>query len=250
MLFRSVPPTTHYAERIKFIYMGERARAESIVQLRQPGLVETFTRSALSGPDSTAYSRERGFGSTLFQLLVPSEFKAAARKTSNLILVVDGQDRYVGSNTKDVEGRYAVLSLHVSRNSGVGARASGAALPTAGNQGYAEERVPMKRNYASIEIAGDLIEASGSDRASFGRQLDLDASYEVIKDAVERAGLTNREREVLGLLATGSSTRAVAEELGVSTDTARTHVQRILSKLDAHSRLEAVAEARRRGLLS
>jgi hypothetical protein len=66
-----VPPTTHYAERIKFIYMGERARAESIVQQRQPGLVETFTRSALNGPNSTAYTRELGFGNTLFQLLVP-----------------------------------------------------------------------------------------------------------------------------------------------------------------------------------
>ena len=64
-------PPTHYAERIKFIYMGERARAESIVQQRQPGLVETFTRSALNGPNSTAYTRELGFGNTLFQLLVP-----------------------------------------------------------------------------------------------------------------------------------------------------------------------------------
>jgi hypothetical protein len=70
-----VPPTTHYAERIKFIYMGERARAESIVQQRQPGLVETFTRSALNGPNSTPLRRELGFGNTLFQLLVPLEFR-------------------------------------------------------------------------------------------------------------------------------------------------------------------------------
>lgn len=110
-----VAPTTHYAERIKFIYMGERARAESIVQQRQPGLVETFTRSALSGPDSTAYSRERGFGSTLFQLLVPSEFKAAARKTSNLILMVDEATANLPWEMLETDGAPMVENTRVIR---------------------------------------------------------------------------------------------------------------------------------------
>lgn len=110
-----VAPTTHYAERIKFIYMGERARAESIVQQRQPGLVETFTRSALSGPDSTAYSRERGFGSTLFQLLVPPEFKAAARKTSNLILMVDEATANLPWEMLEADGAPLVENTRVVR---------------------------------------------------------------------------------------------------------------------------------------
>jgi len=63
------------------------------------------------------------------------------------------------------------------------------------------------------------------------------------------ADLTPREREVLGLLADGLSNRDIAGRLFLSVNTVRTHVQRILEKLPAHSKLEAVAIARRRGIL-
>jgi DNA-binding NarL/FixJ family response regulator len=62
--------------------------------------------------------------------------------------------------------------------------------------------------------------------------------------------LTARELEVLRLLASGASTGAGAELLGISPATLRAHVQAILRKLGAHSRLEAVAEAARLGLIS
>jgi DNA-binding NarL/FixJ family response regulator len=61
--------------------------------------------------------------------------------------------------------------------------------------------------------------------------------------------LTNRELEVLELLAAGLSNRDVAKELYLKEGTARTYVNAILNKLDAHTRSEAVAEARRRGIL-
>lgn len=77
-------------------------------------------------------------------------------------------------NTKDVEGRYAVLSLHTSRNSGVGARTEGGTLPTAGNQGYVEERVPVKNVYGQIKVSGPVIAASKSDKGSFARALDAE----------------------------------------------------------------------------
>ncbi|MGH7743918.1 MAG: phage major capsid protein [Candidatus Dormibacteria bacterium] len=78
----------------------------------------------------------------------------------------------IEKNSSDIEGRRAVLSLHVSRNSGVGARADGAALPIAGNQGYAEERVPLKFNYGRIQLTGPTIRAMRSDRGSFTRAID------------------------------------------------------------------------------
>lgn len=62
--------------------------------------------------------------------------------------------------------------------------------------------------------------------------------------------LTARELEVLQLLAEGASTAQASDQLGISTATFRAHVQAILRKLGAHSRLEAVAEAARLGLVT
>lgn len=62
--------------------------------------------------------------------------------------------------------------------------------------------------------------------------------------------LTEREREVLELLAQGSTTQAIAEALVLSLHTVRNHVRNVLMKLGAHSRLEAVAIALREGLVA
>jgi DNA-binding NarL/FixJ family response regulator len=62
--------------------------------------------------------------------------------------------------------------------------------------------------------------------------------------------LTTREIDVLRLLAVGRTTPAIAAELFLSTHTVRNHVSNILSKLDAHSKLEAVAVAVRDGVIS
>ena len=61
--------------------------------------------------------------------------------------------------------------------------------------------------------------------------------------------LTIREVEILRLLARGRDTQAIADELTISSNTVRTHLQNTFSKLGAHSKLEAVSIAGRRGLL-
>ena len=63
-------------------------------------------------------------------------------------------------------------------------------------------------------------------------------------------GLTAREREVLEALAAGKSTEDIATSLHISPVTVRNHVQRILAKLDARSRLEAVALGIRAGIIA
>ena len=63
------------------------------------------------------------------------------------------------------------------------------------------------------------------------------------------APLTAREREVLGLLATGCSNRQIADRLFVSLATVKKHVGAVLEKLGAANRTRAVALARRHGLL-
>jgi DNA-binding NarL/FixJ family response regulator len=61
--------------------------------------------------------------------------------------------------------------------------------------------------------------------------------------------LTAREQEVLRLLADGLSQREIADRLVISANTVGTHVEHILSKLDVHSRTQAVAVAFREALL-
>jgi DNA-binding NarL/FixJ family response regulator len=63
------------------------------------------------------------------------------------------------------------------------------------------------------------------------------------------ASLTNREREILALLAAGLRSNAIAKNLFISPKTVSTHIQHILAKLDVHSRAEAVAVAFRDGLV-
>jgi DNA-binding NarL/FixJ family response regulator len=61
--------------------------------------------------------------------------------------------------------------------------------------------------------------------------------------------LTNRERELLQRVAQGGTNKAIAHELHLSVNTIRNYVQALLTKLGAHSKLEAVAIATRAGLI-
>ncbi len=61
--------------------------------------------------------------------------------------------------------------------------------------------------------------------------------------------LSPREREILGLIATGKTIPAMASQLFLAPSTVKTHVQRLYEKLEVGDRAAAVAEAMRRGLL-
>jgi DNA-binding NarL/FixJ family response regulator len=108
--------------------------------------------------------------------------------------------------------------------------------------------------------AGLLLKSAGLDElmAAVRRVADGDVVFgaEFLAGVLNRltgrtpsATLTARERQALHQLADGASTAEVAQRLGVAHNTARNHVQRVLEKLGARSKLEAVAIARREGLL-
>ena len=67
--------------------------------------------------------------------------------------------------------------------------------------------------------------------------------------AVDRHHLSRREIDVLQCMACGQSTEEMSTSLFISRNTVRTHVQRVLDKLGAHSKLEAVVAARQQGIL-
>lgn len=62
--------------------------------------------------------------------------------------------------------------------------------------------------------------------------------------------LSARERDVLAMLAVGLRAQNIADQLGISKNTCRGYIKSLLWKLDAHTQLEAVANARRRGLVT
>lgn len=62
--------------------------------------------------------------------------------------------------------------------------------------------------------------------------------------------LTARERDVLGLICEGLPDKKIATQLNLAPNTVRNHVATVYSKLDVHSRSEAIVWARERGLFA
>ena len=94
-----------------------------------------------------------------------------------------------------------------------------------------------------------LLEASEDVRiAQNGEAADL-----ILGEADDREtgieALTPREQEVIALLAEGLSNKEIAGRLGIAPDTAKFHVGRLIDKLDATGRTDAVAHAARRGII-
>lgn len=77
-------PRAPVADRLRYLYVGARARAESVVQQRQPGLIETLVKQQIH-----VKRYQDDIGRMLFQLMVPHDFKDAARQLDRVVLVVD-----------------------------------------------------------------------------------------------------------------------------------------------------------------
>jgi DNA-binding NarL/FixJ family response regulator len=117
-----------------------------------------------------------------------------------------------------------------------GARLLSEALK-AGVKGYVRKDSPSADLVRAIEAArtGEFY-------------VDPGLSSTIVLDEGDRT-LSARQREILQMLADGMQTDAVAGKLGLSTETVRTHTKRILAKLEASTRTQAVAIGIRHGLI-
>ena len=79
-------------------------------------------------------------------------------------------------------------------------------------------------------------------------RIDLDVTTVEAAAATDTIGLTDREREVIQLVAAGRSNQQIAETLFITRKTASVHVSNILGKLGVANRVEAAAVAHRLGL--
>ncbi len=75
------------------------------------------------------------------------------------------------------------------------------------------------------------------------------AAFQPNSAARAALGITERESEVLDLLAAGRSNKEIAQRLAVSPNTVKTHSARLFEKLEASRRTEAVLRARELGLI-
>jgi DNA-binding CsgD family transcriptional regulator len=66
---------------------------------------------------------------------------------------------------------------------------------------------------------------------------------------LKELGITQREHEILGLIAEGLSNREIGEKLFVSENTVKTHSSRLFEKLEVNRRVQAVQRARELGLI-
>jgi DNA-binding NarL/FixJ family response regulator len=141
--------------------------------------------------------------------------------------------------TRDVLARFPNTKI-LMLSGGDGDDLVGRAME-AGCSGFLEKTRPAIDIVTSIRavIRGELVL----------RANDLVGLMERIRDGAIGDALTVRELEVLRHLAKGESSEEIATKLFVSVHTVRNHVQNILMKLNAHSKLAAVATATRLGIL-
>ena len=98
------------------------------------------------------------------------------------------------------------------------------------------------------KVVETLVAALG-DLARMGRDSQKPTADQQASSARMSEPLTERELEVLALVAEGASNQEIARKLVVSVPTIKTHINHIFGKLDAESRVQVVARARKLGLL-
>jgi predicted ATPase/DNA-binding CsgD family transcriptional regulator len=111
----------------------------------------------------------------------------------------------------------------------------------------AELRTP---GYPAAELRGEALklEAAVTQVLASLSALDMAANgYRATPELLD--ALTERELDVLRLIAAGLDTDQIADRLVITVGTVRNHIKSIYSKLDVHSRLQAVEQARRLNLL-
>lgn len=103
----------------------------------------------------------------------------------------------------------------------------------------------IQRAYDQQSIFAYL-EKQTFDRAAFRRAVEGAHSSHFVASELE--GLTDREREVLALLAGGMTNKEIAETLVITTNTVKRHLKAVFEKLDVHTRSAAAAKAINAGI--
>jgi LuxR family maltose regulon positive regulatory protein len=218
------------------------------------------TEAGLSPGDEPDYPREPAYLVLARVLLAHNDPGAALALLDRLLGAAASQDR-VGSVIEIQALRALALAACGDQTSARGALTE--ALTLAGRHGYirvfADEGAPMRALLTRLPVARPD-QQNVADRVRPGYLAALlracgpsGAVPQRIRAAAAPPGLaeppTDRELEVLRLLAAGKSNQRIAHDLVVALDTVKKHVTHLLGKLGAANRTEAVARARQLGLI-
>ena len=153
-----------------------------------------------------------------------------------------GAEQLTGISTADALGRPCWELL-----GGVGEAGDLICHAGCSNARLAREGFPVRCRRMFVRTAQGPVRVSAATVAlGDGRILHLLTSTAPGRDR-RTLELTRRQHDVLDLMAQGLQAKAIAERLGVTSTTVRTHIRAILRELGAHSQLEALAKARTQG---
>jgi DNA-binding CsgD family transcriptional regulator/tetratricopeptide (TPR) repeat protein len=231
------------------IAAGTRAEAELAARARATGDSAGETSAAVRARELRDLGRELTADDALPEALLQIELATAETERAMgdpepgmWAALVEGWDRHGARFTAAYcRWRLAELTLGAGGSRGEAPAILAAAHATAAQLGA----VPLHRELEDLARRAriPLAEPGAADSDPTG------ASTERPPTVAERVGLTARELDVLRLLAGGATNREIAGQLFISQKTVTVHVTRILSKLDARSRVEAAGVAQRIGLL-
>ena len=102
--------------------------------------------------------------------------------------------------TVEWQGKKAIVPVHTARNTGTGFRAEGAALPTAGSQGYKRYEIPATFMYGNFEFTGPAIESSSTDAGSYEQVMssEMKRVSDDTRSILDKASFTGGE--IIGLV--------------------------------------------------
>jgi len=199
-------------------------------------LVRAGIRALIQGKDGIEVVAETGQGHAALRLI--SELRP------NLVLLdltmpdINGFEILEQVTERFKESRVIILSVHATPEYALRALRAGAAgyVPKSAASDELEEAIATVArggNYVSREISKQMM----MEYAKSGTHQDLLAS------------LTNRQREILTLIAEGQSTKVIARRLNISVKTVESHRAKLTERLDIHDVAGLVRFAIRMGLI-
>jgi DNA-binding CsgD family transcriptional regulator len=164
--------------------------------------------------------------------------------------LIDGRGAVRWANKKAIavfgrpEGRQIIDAVGAESKRRAGAELKGALRGSKPVVNLTATVVDKRGNHIAAEIHGAALKEGGRAVGAFGlTKLGAPLSQKNV------SALTPRQYDVIQLLGRGCSTDQITAELHLSRETVRNHIRGVLHALGAHSRLEAIVEARRRGLI-